>query len=391
MSKENYRNLFMLEPEIIYLNHGSFGACPKPVFEEYQRWQRELEHHPVEFLDRRLPYLMAEARTVLAEYLGVNSNEVVFFQNPTTAMNMVARSLTRNREPYLNYRDEILTTDHEYGAVERVWRYLCRQSSARYVRQNILLPVTSKETFIEQFWHGVTKHTRVILISHITSPTALNFPVGEICRLARQHGILTVIDGAHAPGQVNLDMHEIGGDIYIGACHKWLCAPKGSAFLFARKEVQHLLDPLVVSWGYDNEHPGENSLIDHHEWQGTRDFAAFLSVPAAIQFQRKHNWDQIRQDCHMLALEFREKFNDHFKLEPISTQDWFHQMVTIRLPPNTDLHLLKYYLVSEKKIELPIFEWNFQKFMRISVQAYNTQEDLIYLLDAITGMNDVLL
>ncbi len=254
------RSSFLLDPDIHFLNHGSFGACPRPVFEEYQRWQAELERQPVAFLGRRVNDLLAESRAALAAYLGAAADELVYFPNPTTALNMVTRNLARPDCPaHLRAGDEILTTDHEYGALERTWRYICRQTGARTVQQPIPLPVTTHADFVERFWTGVTERTRVIFLSHITSPTALIFPVAEICRRARAAGILTIVDGAHAPGQVALNLGEVGADIYTGACHKWLCAPKGAAFLYARPDVQPWLEPLVVSWGWKAELPGPSA------------------------------------------------------------------------------------------------------------------------------------
>ena len=255
---------FLLDPDIHFLNHGSFGACPRPVFEAYQRWQAELERQPVEFLGRRATDLLAASRAALAAYLGADTDDLVYFPNPTTAINMVARNVARlaaedNREGSplrLRPGDEILTTDHEYGALDRTWRYICEQIGVRYVRRPIHLPVTTHADFVERFWAGVTERTRIIFISHITSPTALIFPVAEICRRARAAGILTIVDGAHAPGQLPLNLTELGADIYTGACHKWLCAPKGAAFLYVRPEVQPWLEPLVVSWGWEAERPG---------------------------------------------------------------------------------------------------------------------------------------
>ena len=206
---------FLLDPEITFLNHGSFGACTRPVFDIYQDWQRKLEHHPVEFLDRQAGALMAEARSALAEYLNCAPEEIVYFPNPTTAINMVARNLA------LGPGDEILTTDHEYGAMDRTWRYVCQKTGARYVQQPIPLPVTAQEEFVETFWAGVTSHTRVVFLSHITSPTALIFPIEEICQRAREASLLCIVDGAHAPGQIAVDLEAIGADMYVGACHKW--------------------------------------------------------------------------------------------------------------------------------------------------------------------------
>lgn len=372
---------FLLDPKVIFLNHGSFGACPRPVFQAYQQWQRELERQPVEFLGRRAIELLAEARARLAAYLGCKADEVVYFPNPTTALNVVARSLN------LRPGDEILTTDHEYGAMDRTWRFVCRKAGARYVRWPIPLPVTSHADFVETFWAGVTERTRVIFISHITSPTALTFPVQEVCRRARQAGLLSIVDGAHAPGQIPLNLAALGADIYAGACHKWLCAPKGSAFLYARREVQQWLEPLVISWGWESEHPSGSQFVDYHEWQGTRDLAAFLSVPAAIEFQAARDWETVRRRCRALASDTRRRLNALTGLDPIcpDSPEWFTQMAAARLP-NVDLERLQERLYDQFRLEVPLMRWNGQPLIRLSFQAYNSRADADTLVDALAQL-----
>ncbi len=376
------KSQFLLRPDIIFLNHGSYGACPRPVFEVYQQWQRELEAQPVEFLSRRRTDLLAEARAKLAAYVGVAEDEIVYFPNPTTAINMVARSLD------LQTGDEILATDHEYGAMDRTWRFICRKTGARYIQQPIPLPVTTYDEFVETFWAGVTERTRVIFISHITSPTALIFPVQEICHRAREAGILSVVDGAHAPSQIPLNLRTLGADIYTGACHKWLCAPKGTAFLYARREVQSWLDPLVVSWGWESKNPSTSQFIDYHEWQGTRDISAFLTVPAAIEFQEKHDWDTIRQQCQALASATRQQIQTLTGLEPLCPDSplWFSQMFSVRLSPEVNSDLLKQRLYEEFRIEIPLMEWHGHSLLRASFQAYNSQEDANALIEALTQL-----
>jgi isopenicillin-N epimerase len=373
------RELFLLDPEISFLNHGSFGACPIPVFETYQAWQRQLEKQPVEFLGRRIQELLAEARARLGEFLGAAADDLVYFTNPTSAINMVARNLR------LQPGDEILTSDHEYGAMDRTWNFICRHHGASYVHQPVCLPLESSQQFIENFWRGVNAHTRVIFLSHITSPTALIFPVTEICRRARQAGILTVIDGAHAPGQIDLNLAELDPDLYTGACHKWLMAPKGSAFLFANQRVQHLLDPLVVSWGYESERPGRSRYIDYHEWQGTRDPAAFLSVPAAIKFQADHDWAEVRKRCHDLSADTRHQIERLTGLGSVcpDSPEWFAQMFTARLPQGIDPDAVKERLYERYRIEVPIIVWNNQNLIRVSFQGYNSAEDGQSLVNAL--------
>jgi isopenicillin-N epimerase len=372
------RDLFLLDPGIVFLNHGSFGASPEPVFREYQRWQRELERQPVEFLGRRHDALMQEARTALAGYLGTKAANLVYTQNVTVSVNIVARSLD------LGPGDEVLSSDHEYGACDRTWRFLSKKRGFTYTRRPIDVPLTSTSDLVERFWMGVTPRTRVIFLSHITSPTAIIFPVAEICRRARAAGIRTIIDGAHTPGQLPLDLPAVGADFYGGNLHKWLCAPKGAGFLYARPEVQHLLEPLVVSWGYESETPSGSTFIDHHEWWGTRDIAAFLAVPAAIEFQNVHNWATVRRECHDLLRETLRRIVELTRLQTFYSDDsWYIQMASAPLPAATDAALLKTRLYDEFHIEVPIVEWNGQKLIRISVQGYGGPGDLEQLLQAL--------
>ncbi len=374
------KHLFNLDPSIHFLNHGSFGACPKPVFEAYQRWQTELERQPVAFLGREVTALLAESRRILAGFVKAEANDLVFFQNPTTALNMVARSLIcAAQAPRLVTGDELLTTDHEYGALDRTWRYICGQAGAKIVRRPIPLPLPSPSDFVSHFWEGVTSRTRVIFMSHVTSPTGLIFPIEEVCSLARNRGILTIIDGAHAPGQVPLDLEAVGADIYAGACHKWLCAPKGASFLHARREVQTWLEPLVVSWGWEAEQPGPSQFVDWHEWQGTRDVAAFLAVPEAIRFQEQHDWPWVREQCHGLATETRERIVSLTGLPPICGDGAFGQMFAAEIPP-CDLDLLKERLYDEHRVEVPFTRWGGRCFVRVSFQAYNDRADAYALL-----------
>lgn len=375
------KEYFLLDPNIHFLNHGSFGATPKPVFEEYQRWQRELECQPVEFLGRRHDSLMAWSRAVLARYLGTHAENLVYTQNATIALNVVARSLELGRG------DEVLSTDHEYGALDRTWRFLSKERGFAYINQKISVPISSKDKFIHEFWSGVTARTRVIFLSHITSPTAILFPIEEIIRRAREAGIITIIDGAHAPGQISLSLGSLGADFYGGNLHKWLCAPKGAGFLYARPEMQPLLKPLVVSWGYESESPSGSTFIDYHEWWGTRDIAAFLSVPAAIEFQEKHNWDKVRATCHELARDAQERICSLTGLAPLhpDPDNWFRQMVSVPLPKNADILSLKERLYNQYQVEVPLLEWNGHKLIRVSIQGYNTKRDVDALVRALRG------
>jgi isopenicillin-N epimerase len=378
------RELFLLRPGVVFMNHGSFGACPRPVFEAYQQWQLELQRQPVEFLGRRLPQLLRSARQALGTYVGADPDDLVYVPNATTALNTVARSLP------LQPGDEVLTTDHEYGALDRTWRFVCAKRGAHYVNQPLPLPLSSAQEVVERIWAGVTDRTRVLFLSHVTSPTAVILPVAALVRRARAAGLFTVVDGAHAPGQIDLDLPGLGADFYAGNCHKWLCAPPGSAFLYARREVQHLLEPLVVSWGWnrDVQASGASShFVDEQEWQGTRDPAAFLSVPAAIRFQAEHDWPQVRQACHELLREARYRVEALTGLPPIcpDSRQWYAQMAAFPLPP-CDAQQLRQRLYDEYRVEVPIIDWNGRQFVRVSVQGYNTRQDVGTLTEALTAL-----
>ena len=372
---------FLLDPDICFLNHGSFGATPKPVFLEYQRWQRELEHQPVEFLGRRHNELMHASRAALATYFNTDAENLVYTQNVTISVNIVAHSLE------LGPGDEVLASDHEYGACHRTWRFLAGERGFKYINQPIALPLISNQKLVEDFWQGVTPRTRLIFLSHITSPTAIRFPVEEICRRARQTGILTLIDGAHGPGQIMLNLPQLGADFYGGNLHKWLCAPKGAGFLFARPEVQHLLKPLVVSWGYESEAPSGSTFVDYYEWWGTRDVSAFLSVPAAIEFQEQNDWGTVRKACHgMLEAVLRGIRKITGLPSNYPDDSWYVQVAAAPLPREVDTLQLKSRLYAEYGVEVPIIDWNQHKLIRVSIQGYNTPRDTDRLLAALAEL-----
>jgi isopenicillin-N epimerase len=377
------KDAFLLDPDLCFLNHGSFGACPREVFSEFQRWQLEMERNPVEFLGRRSAQLLRAARGVLAEMLGTSADRLAWIANATTGVNIVARSLA------LRPGDEVLATDHEYGACDATWRWVCERSGASYRRVAIPLPF-DRSSFAERMLADVTPRTRVIFASHITSTTALAFPLAELCARARELGILTLIDGAHAPGHIALDLDALGADFYTGNCHKWLCAPKGSGFLHARQEHHARLDTGVVSWGRVadlqgdtglDEYVGSSVLERRFVWQGTRDIAAFLSVPAAIRFQQQHDWPARRQRCHALLLHAERALCQRYGLPPITLHDAGLQMAAIPVPQH-DAQALRARLVAESRIEVPITQHAGQTFVRVSVQAYNDASDIERLLAA---------
>jgi isopenicillin-N epimerase len=374
------KEYFLLDPAVVFLNHGSFGATPQPVFDVYQAWQRRLESQPVLFLGREYDSLSLESRKALGEYLNVDADDLVYIPNATHGANIIARSL--NLQP----GDEILTTDHEYGACDYTWEFVCERTGAKYVHQHIPLPVNSTGEIVDQFLAGVTPRTKAIYLSHITSPTALCLPVAEICHRAKEMGLLTVIDAAHSPGQMPVDLQQIGADVAFGNCHKWMLAPKGAAFLYVRRDLQQSIEPFVVSWG---SHPTPETttgsrFIDLLQWTGTKDPTAALSVPAAIQFMQEHNWADVRCQSHLLLGQAIQRICDLTGLPPVYPldSDFYHQMGIAPLPAINAL-LLKKRLYDEYRIEVPLSQWQNRQFIRISIQGYNTQEDVDLLLDAL--------
>ena len=365
---------FLLDPSVTFLNHGSFGACPRAVFECYQAWQLEVERQPVHFLARRLETLLEDARATLGAYVGADPDDLVFVPNATAGVNIAAWPLG------LGPGDEVLSTDLEYGALDLAWEHVCRDLGARYVRTPIPLPIASADEVAETIWAGIGPRTRVLFLSHHTSSTALTLPVKELCRRARERGIRTVIDGAHVPGHLPLNLRALDPDYYAGNCHKWLCAPKGAGFLYVRRELQPDVHPLVISWGYEGDDP---SFLSRHEKQGTRDPSAYLTVATAIEWQREHDWDAVRGRCHELARRARNELG----LEPLTpdSPDFFRQMVSLRLPDDAREDL-QGRLYDECRIEIPTFEHGSGRLIRASFQGYNDERDLERLKTALAAL-----
>ena len=385
---ENLARQFLLREDVVFLNHGSFGACPRPVFAKYQEWQLELERQPVEFLGRNLTETMRVPRIALAEELGTTPDNIVGLTNATLGLNIVAQSLD------LKPGDQILTTDHEYSALEKTWAYVCRKTGAEIVVVKVPLPLTSEAQFTDAILAGMTERTRVLFLSHITSPTALLFPIGRSIAEARKRGIWSVIDGAHTPGHIRLELDRLGADFYAGNCHKWLMTPKGSAFLHARPEVQSLINPLVISHGWTDKSKepgakgafGNSPFIDELEMQGTRDPAPWLTVPAALDYRRENDWASVAAHCQALAQDTARRLAERTGLAPLSTPEFCApQMVAMPLP-DCDTDALKLALYDKYRIEIPVFRWQDTCIIRLSVQGYNSRPQMDLLIEALTDL-----
>jgi len=379
---KNFQDQFLLNPAITFLNFGSFGATPKPIFENYQHWQKVLEAEPVQFFAFDGFNYLAESRAALAKYIGcADQDDLVYVTNPSFAINLIAKNFP------LKAGDEILTTDIEYGACDRTWNFYCEKAGATYRRQKINLPITTKEKFIDDFFAGVTPNTKAIFISQITSSTGLIFPVKEVCEIAKSKGLITIVDGAHVPGHIPFNLSEMKADFYTGACHKWMMAPKGCSFLYAHKSVQHLCDPLIVSWGYKALKPSHSAFLDYHQMIGTRDFSAFLTVPTCIKFMTENDWITVRTACHEMVLANAQRFYDLLESKPISplTNEWIGQMISIPIKTNAP-EVLQRRLFTDYKIEIPIMRQENDVYMRYSINAFNTIENLDTLYHALSEL-----
>ncbi len=371
------KELYHLDPSITFLNHGSFGACPKPVFEVYQNWQRKLELQPVEFMAIKVYDHLEEARHALGYYVGCHGDDLIFVTNPTTAVNTVIRSLD------LGLDDEVLMTDMEYGSLVRTWEHYAQDKGFSIVQQFTPVPLTTHEDYIEHFWEAVTERTKIIYLSEITSSTGLILPVAAICKKAKEAGIMTIVDGAHVPAHIPLNIAEMDPDVYVGACHKWLSAPKGSSFLYVKKSLQETIEPLIISWGSEVD-PSPSPFIYESQYQGTWDPSAFLTVPAAIQFQQEHDWNSVREKSRILNRETRDRIYEIIDSESIcpNTEEWLGQMASIITNIENGLDF-KRRLMDEYKIEIPVFPWGDKILFRTSFNAYNDENDADRLIEVL--------
>jgi isopenicillin-N epimerase len=370
---DDLRGQFLLDPDIAFLNHGSFGACPRPVLARQGEWRTRMEQEPVNFLYRELPELLAQSRAALAEELGCGAEDLVFQANVTQALNTVIRSLP------LDPGDEVLLGDHEYGALVRAWEAEARRRGLVLRRVELPWPDGRPEALVESFRAAVGERTRVLFVSHVSSSTALRLPVEELGVLAKERGLWLVVDGAHAPGQVPLDLASLGAEVYAGNCHKWLLAPKGCGFLHVPAGRQAWVEPLVTSWGNTNRPPEErhSPFLDELEWMGTTDPTAWLALPAALEFRRRWDWEERAARCRQALQEWGDALCGRLGLRRVNAPDPSLQMLALELPwpaeRAVELHL---ELFRADGVELPVLAFAGRTLMRISLQPYNRVDDL---------------
>jgi len=319
----DFINHWSLDPKVIYLNHGSFGACPTAVLQLQAELRGEMESEPMDFLVRKLPARLDEARKAFAAFVGADPADLVFVPNATTGVNAVLRSLD------FAPGDELLTTSHVYAACRKTLDFIGSRSGARVVVAKVPFPIESEEQVVASVLAAVTPRTRLALLDHITSPTALVYPIRRLVEELKSHGVDTLVDGAHAPGMVPLDLDGLGAAYYTGNAHKWLCAPKGAAFLFVRRDRQAGLHPSAISHGYASGFHAE------FDWTGTCDPTAWLCVPESIRHVGSllpGGWPDVMAANHALALQARSLLCDAFHIEPPCPNTMLGAMASIPLP-----------------------------------------------------------
>jgi isopenicillin-N epimerase len=367
-----------LEPGLAFLNHGSFGACPRPVLEAQQQLRDELERQPVEFFVRGLPDRLDAARGRLASFLGADPEGLAAIPNATTGVNAILRSLD------LGPNDELLTTDHEYNACRNALDFAAERAGARLVTVPLPFPCDSPGRILDLVLGAVTSRTRLVLIDHVTSPTGMVLPVADLVRDLEARGVDTLIDGAHAPGMLSLSLDDLGSAYYVGNCHKWVCAPKGAAFLHARADRRESLRPLTISHGANTPRPGRSRFHDEFDWTGTDDPTAFLAVPAAIEFMASvvpGGWGEVRARNRSVALEARRLLASALNVEPPCPDGMIGSLASFPLPdgaggsPESALYAdpLQEVLLREHRIEVAVVSWPAppKRLVRVSAQLYN--------------------
>jgi isopenicillin-N epimerase len=370
------RDEWLLEPGLAFLNHGSYGATPKTVLGFQDDLRRRLERQPVAFMQRHLADEIRRAAAVLAGFLGARGDDLAFVGNATEGVNAVAKSLD------FGPGDQIVTTSHAYYSVRNTLENICDRTGARLVVAALPLPIPGPEAVLEAVEAALTAQTRFLVIDHVTSPTAAVLPVEDLVALARRRGVPVLIDGAHAAGMLDLDIQAPGADWYVGTCHKWLCAPRGSGFLWASPDAPAAVHPPVTSRGPAEGFPRE------FDWTGTRDYTPWLSVPAAIQFFGRLGPDRGRAYCHGLAAAAGQMLAARWDGELAAPLSMLGAMATVRLPDfgaadRTTAVTLHDWLLDAHRIEVPVLPLGGSLWVRLSAQVYNVIEDYERLGEAI--------
>ena len=377
-----------LDPSVTFLNHGSFGACPREVLDHQAALRAEMEAEPVRFLSRELDGRLDAARGALAAFLGADADDLAFVPNATSGVNAVLRS--RAFAP----GDELLTTDHAYNACRNALEYVAERMGGRVVVVPVPFPVASPDVILEALLARVTPRTRLALIDHVTSPTGIVLPVERLCAELGARGVEVLVDGAHAPGMLPLNLGTLGATYYTGNCHKWLCAPKGSAFLWVRAEQRPGVRPLTISHGANRKKPGRSRFRMEFDWTGTSDPTGWLTVPTAIACvggMLPGGWPAVMARNHALAVEARTLLCAAAGTPPACPDTMLGSLASVILPDGASEVFwnrpdpLQARLFEQWRIEVPLMSWPAppRRLIRISAQLYNARAQFARLADAL--------
>jgi isopenicillin-N epimerase len=370
------RDRWALDRTVAFLNHGSFGACPRPVLAAQAELRDQMERRPVEFLWRRLPGLITDARSVVAEFLHADPAGLAFVPNATTGVETVLASVD------LDPGDEVLIADHAYPAIRNSAHRTCTVGGANLIVQHVPLPLPSDQDVAGLILSGVTRRTKLVILDHVTSPTAAVFPVRPIVEACRTRGVPILIDAAHVPGMLEVDLEALAPDFWTGNFHKWACAPKGAAVLFVSPKWRSRVHPLVTSHGY------EGSFHDQFDWTGTADPTPYLSIPAALDFMAALGWDRVRSHNHALAGRGRAVLGEALGTDPQVPEGAFGSMAIVALPDGygatrEEALAIQARLYDVDRIEVPVASWNDRGYVRLSAQAYNAPTEYDRLASAL--------
>ncbi|MBW4464611.1 MAG: aminotransferase class V-fold PLP-dependent enzyme [Pegethrix bostrychoides GSE-TBD4-15B] len=378
MSKSNWRDHWSLDPDITFLNHGSFGACPKQVMEQQQQLRAQLEQEPVRFFELALEPLLETARLELGAFVGADPAQLAFVPNATTGVNTVLRSLK------FQPGDELLTTNHEYNASRNALEFAAAASGAKVTVAEVPFPVQSDAEITTAVLYRVSAKTRLVLIDHVTSQTALIFPLQALIQQLALQNIDVLVDGAHAPGMISLNLNELGAAYYTGNCHKWLCAPKGAAFLYVRPDRQAQIRPLVISHGANSPRTDRSRFHLEFDWVGTADPSPYLCIPAAIQVVAATlpgGWPAVMARNRALVLAMRGLLYQQLQVEPPCPDALIGSMAVI---PYRDQNAAQLQAkLFEQQIVVPVILWQDQWLIRISAHLHNQPLDYGILADAL--------
>ncbi|MBC8203307.1 MAG: aminotransferase class V-fold PLP-dependent enzyme [Planctomycetes bacterium] len=381
VSVENFEKVkWMLDPEITYLNHGSFGARPVEVFEAQVAFKREFERSPIQFLDREGKERVSVARRTISRFLDCSDEQLGFVENATTGIGCVLQSLS------LSKGSEIVSTSHVYNGVRQLLRSYVEKNSCTYREIDIPTPIATNDEIVSRILDGFSSQTTLLVIDHVASVTGIVFPVAKIISACRERGVAVLVDGAHAPGMLDLSINALSPDWYVGNLHKWVCGPPGAGFLWVNSQYLNSTHPMTVSHFY------EQGFTNEFDWQGTRDITSILGAAIAVEWGSTIGWQKIRSHNHRIATEMQKRLVDLWGVVSMSPLDgsMIGAMASVQLPAHyrfdeQELSAFQARMYHCSRVEVPLMLWQGTPVVRLSGQLYSKSDDIDLFLAALNG------